>query len=246
MDPSTELLLNQFVGRMHPLVVHFPVALLILAGLLEVFRRRERPSDAALICLIVGSLGAVVAAYSGWQFFEHDGPGPSRTMWLHRWGGVTVASLSFVCVVLGLLARRGTRPKVMSFFRGGVVLCMVLTAFVAHQGGESVWGDGFLFDVFEEEELVEEAPGESELVLPEDRDRLRSARTPETPAPYTVDYRLRGSDGTTISVSESGAPRFAAETRFAGLFAGLKIIHICQGALALFFLKFAEPDKFYA
>ncbi len=63
------------------------------------------------------------------------------------------------------------------------------------------------------------AEGElSELVQAADRDRVRSARSPEPPAPYTVDYRLRGNDGATIAVSESGAPRFAADGTLEGWF----------------------------
>ena len=60
------------VGKFHPLVVHFPIALLMVAGLLELveWRRGRGPSRESLILVRIGALAAVVSAVSGWSFAE--------------------------------------------------------------------------------------------------------------------------------------------------------------------------------
>ena len=44
-----------FAGKLHPVVVHFPIALLIVAAILEFVRLRRgesRPSRVAVACLV--------------------------------------------------------------------------------------------------------------------------------------------------------------------------------------------------
>ena len=58
----------QFFGRLHPLVLHFPVALLLLAAALEfvrVFRDDACLGKLTVFLLAVGAVGAVVAAGTG-------------------------------------------------------------------------------------------------------------------------------------------------------------------------------------
>src|SRR5689334_808036 len=57
----------QLAGRLHVVIVHFPIALILLAGVLELVRfRKPQMSDAAYLCLLLGALAAVAAAALGW------------------------------------------------------------------------------------------------------------------------------------------------------------------------------------
>src|SRR5207248_10395796 len=56
----------QLFGRLHVVIVHFPIALIILAGLIELIRiRKPTPSDGARAALTVGAIAAVLAAGMG-------------------------------------------------------------------------------------------------------------------------------------------------------------------------------------
>ncbi|RKY18819.1 MAG: hypothetical protein DRQ55_12285 [Planctomycetota bacterium] len=117
-----------FVGRLHPMLVHFPVALLMLALLLELWGLRKRgpvPSSSALPCLVFGALGAVAAGLSGWLLHEHDDPGrgvADLLQW-HEWLGIAVAVGAPVAAVLALSGRKGQRPRAVEASR--FILCFV-------------------------------------------------------------------------------------------------------------------------
>ena len=56
------------LGRLHPMVVHFPIALLTVTALVEllhIVRRRPVPSEAGTYCLAFGVAGALVAVCLG-------------------------------------------------------------------------------------------------------------------------------------------------------------------------------------
>ena len=70
-------------GRMHVVVVHFPVALLMVLAVIETlrWRRREGSVDSTVVLLaIIAALSSIVAAIQGWIF-----AGPTRSdIELHR------------------------------------------------------------------------------------------------------------------------------------------------------------------
>jgi uncharacterized membrane protein len=132
--------LQVLVGKLHPLVVHFPIALLTLAGLLELRGWiAGRPAGGeARACLWIGALGAVASAISGWIFAAgHDG---GDTLFWHRWGGIAVSVLALGAL---LLSRR-ERPA--AAFRPIVLLLAPAVGLVGHLGGELSWGEGYLRD----------------------------------------------------------------------------------------------------
>src|SRR2546425_286303 len=55
----------RFTGIFHPLIVHFPVALLTLAAIVEFLRlkyRKEISADVTLVCLLIAAGGAIASA----------------------------------------------------------------------------------------------------------------------------------------------------------------------------------------
>ncbi|WP_448635538.1 DUF2231 domain-containing protein [Pedobacter panaciterrae] len=84
-----------FLGHLHPLAVHFPVALLLFAAILELFTLKNfnsklRSGIDAL--LIAGSLGAIISAALGWLLYQ-DGDYSGDVLTLHQWIGFATAAL---------------------------------------------------------------------------------------------------------------------------------------------------------
>src|SRR5258707_9011034 len=61
--------LSQFVGRFHPLVVHFPIAFLLLVPLLVCagsVRRGNRVRESAAFVLTLAAISPLVVVFLGW------------------------------------------------------------------------------------------------------------------------------------------------------------------------------------
>jgi uncharacterized membrane protein len=136
-------------GLFHPLLIHFPIALLLTAGVMEgwgVWRQRDSLAPVVRFNLRLGAWGAVLAAATGWararaMGFEPDLQSP---LFLHRWFGVATAILSLVLVGLWGwsegVPRRRYWARVMLFL---LVLGVVVTG---HWGSVLVYGaDYFAF-----------------------------------------------------------------------------------------------------
>lgn len=134
--------LYYLVGKVHPIVIHFPIALIIAAGLAELFsltQRRTGMTSAVTFCLLLGSAGAVVAAISGWVFAMDNGyPIELNTEYysLHRWLGVACALLSPLLLWIDLLSVKDRR-----FFRVFLLLVVILVMATGHFGGMLVYGE---------------------------------------------------------------------------------------------------------
>ncbi len=141
---SSWQLVWEIAGLLHPLLVHFPVALLIAGAIFGIFGfRGESPmSDAAYYCLWLGALGAVLAAASGWSFAIRESYlnwqsfDFQRSIDIHRWGGVLVAVLAFLLAVIASMSRRRDPYGTGGVWKISLVLLAGLVGFVAHHGGK--------------------------------------------------------------------------------------------------------------
>jgi uncharacterized membrane protein len=131
-------LLLIWLGHLHPLIVHFPLALLLAAFLAEALGR-VRPAcettSAARFCLALGATSAIPAASLGWLLAEelsHRG----LELELHRWLGVTVA-------IGSILVWRGGRRWPQRHLELLLVLAAVLGA-TGHTGGVLSYGADWL------------------------------------------------------------------------------------------------------
>ena len=135
------------LGRLHPLMVHFPVALVIVAALVELWRavlRHEGPSPFARVAVWFAALFGIAAASSGWANAAYGGDSASVSLFLHRWGGVAVAVLLVALAIAGTQASRAGHAAWSGLWRMGLVLCAGLVAVVGHFGGNLVHGEGYV------------------------------------------------------------------------------------------------------
>src|SRR5690606_39878942 len=104
-DTATEadpFWLWQFLGRLHPLAVHFPVGLLLFAAVLELFTLKNfhskyRPGINLLV--LFGAIAAILAAVLGLLLANNeDYRGASRN--LDQWAGLGPAIRGGVAMLL--------------------------------------------------------------------------------------------------------------------------------------------------
>lgn len=134
----------QTLGRLHPAVVHFPIALLIVAGLIELWqmiRRRPGASPTAVVCLVLGAISAVVAVALGLIHAHYTGMDGVNT---HKWLGVSTAAVA----VIVLISLKWNRPgKANPVYRTGVLLCIFLVSATGYFGGDLTYGSGYLTEL---------------------------------------------------------------------------------------------------
>jgi mono/diheme cytochrome c family protein len=85
----------RWLGPFHLLAVHFPIALLISAALMELWRALRGspiPLPSVRSCVLLGAASAVITAALGWIYADSgSGAGAPRLLGLHRWLGTTAA-----------------------------------------------------------------------------------------------------------------------------------------------------------
>lgn len=153
---------SRFVGRTHAILVHFPIALLIVAAVVECFaaiRDRRLPPDArrsispvSITCIAIGALGSIAAAIAGWLNAANEAPGSSvaDALFWHRWLGIGVSGLAVIILFLALIARSAASFTLAAIYRASLVLAAILVGFVGHLGGGMVYGDNYLLAAFED------------------------------------------------------------------------------------------------
>ncbi|MEJ6594742.1 DUF2231 domain-containing protein [Parasphingorhabdus sp.] len=94
---------TDFLGRLHPALVHFPIALFLAAGLAELilFARPESGLEPTVRFLIyTGAAGGVIATLLGWLAGGIRMSDRSETLGLHRWTGTGIALAGVVAAII--------------------------------------------------------------------------------------------------------------------------------------------------
>lgn len=180
----------RLLGRLHPLTVHFPIALAIAAAAVEfvnILRRRQEASPFALPATIFAAIAACFAAWFGWLNADFENATPGNTLFIHRWLGVMGAGGLVVVAVVGLAGRDGSRPRALNGYRWGLLVCACVVGVGAHFGGSMVYGDGYLTKVLfaKASEKTPASPGDGdsseEATAKTDPSATNASKLAETP-----------------------------------------------------------------
>ena len=129
------------VGRWHPVVVHLPIGILLVAAALGAYarwRRDERLAASLPFLLFCGAASATLAAVTGW-LTASEGEYRGLLLEQHRWLGL--ATVGAAWLAWGLAVRQPGRSAVLA----GTV---VLLAVAGHYGGALTHGPNHLWEVF--------------------------------------------------------------------------------------------------
>lgn len=134
----------QVAGRMHPLILHFPVTLVILYALAELLFafKKDNKDDSykniTKVLLLLAALSSVVTALAGLFLSREEGYDAEALRW-HKWSGVAVSVFTLAWYYFG---ERIQTKKLFSFFTSAVALCLII--FTGHQGAGITHGQNFL------------------------------------------------------------------------------------------------------
>ena len=141
--------LAPFVGRFHPLLVHFPIAFLLLAGALEVWTARRGAASpwiaaARLPLLALAAVAAALAAAAGYLLGTSGGYG-GATFDRHLQLGVVVAIGALLTTIAAW--RRQRTGAGNAIVRTGLALTLAALTVAGHLGATLTHGEGYLTDV---------------------------------------------------------------------------------------------------
>lgn len=150
-DDAQSFSLMQWLGRFHPMVVHFPIALLLMAAaaeLLLILTSASQFAFAARFCLWGGAASAMLAAALGWvdaQGVVESYTGfAERVLYFHRWVGVSTALVAGLTLLTGELSARSSDGQWKRAYRGLLFFCALLVSVAGHLGASLIYGWEYL------------------------------------------------------------------------------------------------------
>lgn len=149
LDTLSELWIWQLLGRLHPLIVHFPIGLLIVAFFLEVLTIGDKRSElrAGIRWLVyIGAGTSLMAALAG-LMLAYDGNYPASTIFYHRWGGIITVVLSLVAAWLMYRADTSRRVKDRNMYRGTLATVVLVLTVTGHFGANLTHGSDYITSV---------------------------------------------------------------------------------------------------
>ena len=142
--------LSLFLGRFHPLVVHLPIGILLVAALFEGLSRikqlKQRYDLSIQILLYVGAWSSILAVIAGLYLAQGGGYDPATLSW-HKRLGILVVLVAVICYIAKAhpdLIQRVTRLQHHRVYAGAVAFMIVGVAATGHLGGNLTHGAGYL------------------------------------------------------------------------------------------------------
>ncbi|HVI45556.1 MAG TPA: FN3 associated domain-containing protein [Chitinophaga sp.] len=152
----------QVAGRMHPLLLHFPIVLMIISTLLVFIRLREPAANKwkeqlTGILLLAGALSAAVTVIMGLFLYREEGYAANGALFWHKWGGILVLWAASACYWLSGSHRRW-------LLKSGAVVATALLLVTGHLGADITHGDNFVLAPVMPASHAPEVPLEKALV----------------------------------------------------------------------------------
>jgi mono/diheme cytochrome c family protein/uncharacterized membrane protein len=136
------LSIAEFIGRFHPVLVHLPIGILLIAFLFQFLSRKEKYKSldpAVSVALFWGMLSAVASCISGFILSRSDDYDESLIS-KHQWFGIAVAVVSIIAY---FLKRKNNKYVTLM-----VALMSLLIIITGHLGGSITHGSDYLTKAF--------------------------------------------------------------------------------------------------
>ncbi|MEO0338572.1 MAG: DUF1549 domain-containing protein [Bacteroidota bacterium] len=138
----------QLLGRFHPLLVHFPIGVLVVALFLEALTiggKRQGLREGIHWMVYLGTCFAVFSAFSGWFLMTQEAYSGQRVQY-HQYLGMATAALS---LLTALLLYRSLQVSTVNFmlYRLSLLFSVLTMAIAGHLGASLTHGSDYLTEV---------------------------------------------------------------------------------------------------
>ena len=133
------------IGKLHPLLVHFPIALVLAAAGAEIVAIRTRRASWRAIAAAnvrTGAAMGVLTLIAGWVLATAPFVEATSSLTSHRWTGVAAVAATIGAAVASWRSH-GESHRSLVVYRGALVGAAVLVAIAGHLGATLVWGPDF-------------------------------------------------------------------------------------------------------
>jgi len=134
----------EFIGHLHPLLVHLPIGILLLACFFQLVSARDKYvhlQHAISITLFWGMISAIASCITGY-LLSGSGDYDEELVGKHQWLGISVAAVSIIYYLLYHY------NKIIKYKWVLPVLLIILIAVTGHLGGSLTHGSDYLMGPF--------------------------------------------------------------------------------------------------
>lgn len=147
LTPIYNLMYSLLPATIHPMVVHFTIAILYLAVLTEViayFKKDDFYERAGFLLLGLGVLSTIAAGVAGVVSEHYDviTPAVASLLATHRFFGETTGVIFLIAFVIRFLTRRQKPGRVVLLALLISVVGLVFVTYTGHLGGTLVYSHG--------------------------------------------------------------------------------------------------------
>lgn len=124
----------QWSGRLHPMLLHFPLALLFITAIAYLFWPAERNNPVFSAVFALASFTAVISALSG-LFLSHSGEYDPALLTRHKWLGTDISIIAFLLWI---------SRDVKAWKSILVIIALPVLVFGGHYGAALTHGEDYL------------------------------------------------------------------------------------------------------
>ena len=134
------------LGRFHPLAVHFPVSLILLAAILELFTLKIFNSKlrAGINILVLGGVVTAIISVILGLLLSRDGDYGDDSLLIHQWTGIGAAFLGSITLLLLYGLQRNSNWSSVKLYRGMLFFTTISISVAGHFGATLTHGSDYL------------------------------------------------------------------------------------------------------
>lgn len=155
----------QVAGRTHPLILHFPIVLVVMYVVAAWFMPKKMAADGVAyeaakdVLLLLASLTAAFTALAG-LFLSREEGYDAEALQSHKWSGI---GLSVFLLLWYSFRKALSRNWIVSFLTSGAAVCLMI--FAGHKGSVITHGEGFVLAPARQEKATPAVSPEEAVVF---------------------------------------------------------------------------------